>query len=140
VRLLLLLGWSKYHGPDALTRAAGNGHLEVVRLLLEQVARVNYFDILIYYDFRVEEAAGNGHLEVVQLLLDWCREHQIPAALRDSRATSKWPLPGLPSAPPAHPRRTHGAPDLTVCVVALISFAMISWSAWLERSRVTPRL
>jgi ankyrin repeat protein len=50
---------------EAFALAARNGHLEVVRLLLN-----NYVNVHAQDDYALSWAAENGHLEVVQLLLN----------------------------------------------------------------------
>jgi ankyrin repeat protein len=52
-----------------LTYAAIYGHLEVVRVLLEEGANVNRTDSVVYT--ALHHAAWNGHLDLCRLLLDW---------------------------------------------------------------------
>ncbi|KAJ3287662.1 hypothetical protein HK104_008496 [Borealophlyctis nickersoniae] len=59
-------GWRLRQSPRHCWRwAAGNGHLEIVRVLLK-----NGTDIHEHVDSALRAAARNGHLEVVELLLD----------------------------------------------------------------------
>lgn len=58
----------RFDGDTALTEAAEEGHLGVVRWLLDQGARPNLGDE--EGETALHEAAEEGHLEVVTLLLD----------------------------------------------------------------------
>ena len=53
--------WSDY----ALRYAANNGHLEVVKYLIDKGA-----DVRAWSDYALRLAANNGHLEVVKYLID----------------------------------------------------------------------
>ena len=55
-----------HHNDDfALTYAADNGHLKIVKLLLDNKANIHA-----YYDCALRYAADKGYLEIVLLLLD----------------------------------------------------------------------
>ena len=54
----------------ALMEAADEGHVEVVRLLLESGADINTQEDYGNGATALMEAAGNGHVEVVRLLLE----------------------------------------------------------------------
>lgn len=54
----------------ALQPAAGSGHLEIVRLLLDKEAHINALAGLRSGLTALQAAASCGHLEIVQLLLD----------------------------------------------------------------------
>ncbi|KAF8246227.1 ankyrin, partial [Wilcoxina mikolae CBS 423.85] len=56
----------------ALHHAAGNGHLDTVRLLLDKGADIEakYRDWYGTSRTALHNAAGNGHLDTVRLLLD----------------------------------------------------------------------
>ncbi|KAJ3281701.1 hypothetical protein HK104_011321, partial [Borealophlyctis nickersoniae] len=53
------------YGGDALCRAADGGHLDIVKLLLDEGV-----DLHAHCDEALSAAAENGHLEVVSLLLE----------------------------------------------------------------------
>jgi ankyrin repeat protein len=58
------------YGRTALHLAAMNGHLEIVKLLLEHGADVNAKTKEGYGYTALHSAASNGHLEIVKLLLE----------------------------------------------------------------------
>lgn len=55
-------------GP--IKQAAGNGHLEVVRWLLDHGARINFEIKGVLTSMPLSYAASNGHLDVVKLLVE----------------------------------------------------------------------
>jgi ankyrin repeat protein len=57
------------HRSTPLTHAAGYGHVDVVRVLLEEGANVNRANGTTCT--ALHQAAWNGHLDVCRLLLDW---------------------------------------------------------------------
>jgi ankyrin repeat protein len=60
------------YGSTPLTYAAIYGHVEVVRMLLEEGANIARTDASTYT--ALHQAVWNGHLDVCRLLLDWGAE------------------------------------------------------------------
>jgi ankyrin repeat protein len=67
-------------GETALHLAAGEGHLEIVKLLLEHGADVNAKTA---YETALHLAAGEGHLEIVKLLLEHGADVNAKTAVRN---------------------------------------------------------
>lgn len=59
-----------YQPEGAIVEAAGSGHVEIVRWLLEHGARINYVVQGMPRCLPLIRAATNGHLEVVKLLVE----------------------------------------------------------------------
>lgn len=57
-------------GNTPLHEAALNGHLEIVKLLVERGANVNMQSFDMFLDTPLIDASANGHIEVVKYLLD----------------------------------------------------------------------
>ncbi|GAB4186126.1 MAG: hypothetical protein Fur006_25200 [Coleofasciculaceae cyanobacterium] len=68
-------------GTIALSQAADEGHLEIVRVLIEARAEVNDEDNVLYpNEAPLARAASQGHLEIVRVLLEAGAEVNIPSA------------------------------------------------------------